>query len=289
MNRERAAEIIGNIDEKYIAEISGFSEEDTPFVKKPSVFKLRPAAVAALLAALVLAVTAGIGFGTGLFGTGKQKLLPGGTLNNPNAEINYKQFSESLSGPFPTLETLLKRQNIFKGKVAGGSFNIIVYEKHNEGEYRQRLYTHLLFMITPVEVTEVLSDNENLKAGDIIYVAENYVYLNDLLCQDASIINWGLSEHKGEYVSFNRSFYPLLDPEHEYVFFGSNMKMSDFEKIYLSKNNYIDYSYINGKINEFSFICDWFDVFEKPEARRYGKDYVKIYDDVMERLFGETR
>ena len=218
--------------------------------------------------------------------------LPGGNYYDPDAEIRYCQLVEALFGPYPTSESLSKSGSIFKGKVAGGSFNFIIYDKYynteedyQAGKYNVMFNPSLSTMITPIEVTEVFDENRNLKVGDVIYVGEQCIYCDETLCEKPAMERFAEYENCYVYVRNHLIGHPPLNPEHEYLFFGNIMKMTDFEINYLRDNKCLDKSLINGKIDEFIYCPDLFDLTVKPE--RGDKTVIELYNDVMAKYFGE--
>ncbi len=251
---------------------------------------------AVIAACLVVAVTLGAVFAPSIFGNGRQRVLEGGNFYNPDGKIVDNINSEGLTVSFEkSLAELLALKHqadgsiypngaIFKAKLAeGGSFNIYWYiEKINL--WRSSA------MLTPVEVTEVFESGEeaNLKVGDIVYVLEPYIFINEKVMNIISRRSYYDSYKYGDYISSGSRNTTLIKPEREYIIFGSKKTLTD----YLWNGNSASITNSAEDVPEgistfFSYESKLiFDTTERPSGFHYEKGFISCYDEVIAKYCG---
>ena len=249
---------------------------------------------AVIAACLVVAVTLGAVFAPSIFGNGRQRVLEGGNFYNPDGKTVTVDNADNLKRPYPNLSEIEKNcfdesngkaregYYAFKGKVAGGSINICTYPGES---FAQQLVPNKSFMITPIEVTEVINqhnDNE-IRVGDVIYVQEVFVYVTEDLIEQS-----GVSCKAGDYLKMNSSTcYFLLEPEHEYLIIGLMFGVDRFEESNKTLDYHCDLSTIKGKINGFiAYDFYVFDVDNRPAVDKITTDYISCYDEVIAKYCG---
>lgn len=217
-------------------------------------------------------------------------LISSGNLYNSEGRIINVSTDDSLYGPFPSLDELLQmwydehneiqgNTAIIKGRIAGGSFNLCA-----GGDPTSCYLNKLSFMLTPIMITAVVdSGNEcNYSVGDIVYVREFYLYINDALLKKDLPGDIELYR-KGDYIQTSKDPNRfLLQPEREYLFFAQHISVEDYTE---HRTCNYDLSEIGTQISDFAFAyC--FDTTEKPTAANFEKEYIACYDEVIAKYCG---
>ena len=248
---------------------------------------------AVIAACLVVAVTLGAVFAPSIFGNGRQRVIEGGNFYNADGKTFLMaggggliyEFSESLDDLLNYCHqadgSIKTNRAIFKAKLAGGSYNIVWYLLSN-------IYNSSV-MLTPMEVVEVFESGTDaaLKVGDIVYVMEPFVFVDDKISTAIEGKSGYGNCKNGDYLSCGVSNSTLIKPEHEYILFGMKRLLSEYLTDGVGANMTVDSSDVPSEIvYYYSYGYDLiFDTTERLE-NNYTEAFASCYDEVIAKYCG---